>query len=256
MSRLLSLLLLTAVTVGAIPQSSSAKCMFRWLHVTPAAKTTQLPRNLRLFFVYFGYGGTFSGLTLVSGADRVPLTPTRPAVSTGSFRNRYLVLTPIRLLLPNRTYRLVVEPSAQIDSALRRRLAAYTLSTGPQIDRTPPLAPQRVSSAGYELVQLGCGPSSQIPLTVHGVSDPRSPVKQVLYRFDVRYQNGATTRKLTLLSPTLAYKPNDTYIGHGMCSGNLRTLGPGRYTIRVSVIDLAGNVGPASAPITVDVPRR
>jgi hypothetical protein len=267
---LVPLLIATVAAVGLWPGAAHARCKALDHTPVPAARARNVPTNVKPFLAVFGFNlapvpAILDGSKLVARGHRVALGARELPSSKQSYRHKYFVLEPQEALKPRRTYRLVPNVRAARamspkDASMARRLAkqlsAYRFTTGKEPDVEPPGRPARPTGAAYSLRELGCGPAEQITFDLAGLADDATPAAQLRLRLDVVEAGGKGAgasrgeRRFSLFVPP-PHTPGKGVLGHGMCSGNYKLRRGARYTIKVTAIDYAGNVGPVSEPIQV-----
>lgn len=247
----LSAITLVGVSLFGTAQAQ-AKCASSYISLTPAAGTKELPRNTILLLNAFGRSRVgildmLKGAALVHRGHQVGLNAKLLPSSQHSMRMSYVLLQPKGLLRANSTYLLKLKGKrpTHINRYLWKKLTQYRLTTSANIDKAPPTGIPLVKKAVYRTRRFGCGPSRSIQLTLTGTKDTHSPFLR--YLFKVKVQTQGKTRHYNILSSGPSF-------GHGMCSGNFARWQTGAYTLTVTPVDLAGNRGKSSDPVTVKVP--
>jgi len=247
--------------VPFLSSTSWAKCASRYISFSPTKGTKGVPRNVQLFVSVYGWQRHKAEVILkqgmlVSGAHKVALAIKKTPASKHSFRKSYFEIRPQDLLLPGRTYRLVIPAKHKKPmSYFYDRMSSYTFKTGAKADTVAPSKPTKLSSKGYFYRRMGCGPSKSIPLSLVGSKDKATSVKQLRYLLDVTFSGAKKQKPKTFTVHTgPSYRAMYTSLGHGMCSGNYLAMRSGVYTIRVRTVDLAGNISLPSPAVSVKVP--
>ncbi len=240
------------VTFLASIPSAKADCAAGAVWFSPRTKAKQVPRNVKILVHLYGnerafYSKAYQHAELVHRHHRVPLRATTLPHAKQSFLMKYMLLTPTKPLLPGTTYVLQLNETGQklMKVGKRQWLKTYQFTTSKTMDNEAPKGKPQVTQAKYTHQMFGCGPARRISMTVKGVKDHSG----LRYWIDATWQGKNSKEHVRILST----QPS---LGHGMCSGNFKEWSNGEYTLRITPVDLAGNKGQTSKPITVSVKQR
>lgn len=168
------------------------------------------------------------------GADEV--IPLEPLLSfRGEFLVRQTLFRPARELSPGVEYQLFA-PAIAEGPLIYYTFAgqvAYSWTANAWADLGAPVAQGAPEVTGSRYVPLGCGPQIQVDVAV-----PMHDESPVLVLAEV-VPDGETIGVAG--SYLLPVTDGAVTVGHGMCSGAFRLQPGGRYSLRMQVLDAAGN---------------
>ncbi len=254
----LTLVTLTLVTALGLPEAH-AKCgdgTSVW--TATGAGSEPVPRNVAL---WVGVGGALTvevakalqGARWVAGRKSTPVA-VRPGPSNAVSSGVDLwVLTPQRPLKAKTRYTLALDKArvAKVRAGISGEryqthftkvmatLQGVTVTTSKAALRKSSAAAPVVTQATFSSRALGCGPSRHLSLET---AQKRAPEQ----RYRVTLVHVKTGKRHQVLSRGLS-------VGHGMCRGLFRGWEPGVNRVTLQLVDAAGNVGPASKAVEVDV---
>lgn len=229
--------LLFASALITLSLSARADCMDRWVRVSPAEGSVP-PRPHLLLVV----GGSAPRLDPAKGLEFVGpsgVVAVEVIASFPGFRQTIAHVRPKTALTPA-TWRLVAKPTSRD----QHPAPLGTWQVDPRDDVTPPAFRSSPAIGEARLVPYGCGPARLVPVTL-SLDDERALVEATVTGDDGK-----------ALGPFIVAPKNGAVeLGHSMCAGALVLPPSRRFTVTLVPIDLSGNRGQPSAPLSFRTPE-
>lgn len=228
--------LVLVVGLSLVALEARAKCAGEWVSVAPA-NDVELPPQPHVLVTL---GGRFqkvelvNDLEFVAGAQRVAV---EVVSQFAGYSQVVALLKPVKPLPPAR-WALTLKKTSK--EQLGRALGSWKV--GKTFDAVAPSFVGTPSAGMTSWAEFGCGPSSSLEVKDVALSEPNTFVEAMVT------VEGKTE--------TAVFWPKDGGfdLGHGMCSG-VFALKPGvRATVVLTPLDVSGNRGASSAPVTFEAP--
>ncbi len=228
--------LMLVVGLVLVGVEARAKCAGEWVNVSPANEV-ELPPQPNVLVTL---GGRFRKVDLtrdlefVSGAQRVAVE----VVSQFAGYSQVVALVKPVTPLPPVRWALTLKKSSK--EQLGRALGSWKV--GKTVDAVAPGFVGTPSAGETSWSEFGCGPGSSLEVKGVAMNEPNAFVEAT-----VTVEGKAETA-------VFAPKEGGFDLGHGMCSGAF-DLKPGvTATVVFTPVDVSGNRGPSSAPVTFKAP--
>lgn len=213
-----------------------AKCAGEWVKVSPANEV-ELPAQPSVLVTLGGRlqkVDLVSDLEFVSGAQRVAVD----VVSRFEGYSQVVALLKPVTPLPPARWGLTLKKSSK--EQLGRALGSWKVGT--TVDAVAPGFVGTPSAGETSWSEYGCGPGSSLEVKGVATNEPDAFVE------------AAVTVEGKTQTAVFAPKEGGFDLGHGMCSGAF-DLKPGvTATVVFTPVDVSGNRGASSAPVTFKAP--
>lgn len=214
--------------------AAEAKCMGAWAHAFPP-NGVEVPLQPHVLTVL---GGTYQSVDPVKDLEFAgpgPRVGVEVVSSFEGYRQHQVWLRPAKPLTAGR-WALRLKNGAK--ATLDRPLGSWVVSASAKTDAPAFTSAPKVGALEY--AELGCGPASSISVSAHGAA----------------FVEAKVTVKGETKAGVFVVEDGAVAIGHGMCSGGFE-LAPGvEVRVELTPLDVAGQRGTPSEPVTLIAPGK